>query len=65
MKEDLLHFIWRHKLFPVQKLTSVKGESVQIISVGEANANSGPDFFNAKITIENQLWAGNVEVHVN
>ena len=29
------------------------------------NLNSGPDFLNAKIEINNQLWAGNVEIHIN
>mgnify|MGYP000235535560 CR=1 FL=1 len=26
--------------------------------------NTGPDFFNAKIEINKQIWAGNVEIHV-
>ena len=35
-----------------------------VTSVGQHNFNSGPDFFNAKLQIGNQLWAGNVEVHI-
>jgi hypothetical protein len=40
------------------------GKLIQIFKVGDHNKNSGPDFFNAKISIDNQLWAGNVEIHV-
>lgn len=65
MKEDLLHFIWKLKLFSTGKLQSTNGEKVEIISNGNQNFNSGPDFLNAKILIDNQLWAGNVEIHIN
>ena len=64
MKENLLHFIWKLKLFSIEKLVSTKGESIQVISNGTYNLNTGPDFFNAKIEINKQIWAGNVEIHV-
>ena len=64
MKENLLQFIWKLKLFSLKNLQSTKGESISIIDVGTENLNSGPDFLNAKIRINNQLWAGNVEIHV-
>lgn len=31
---------------------------------GQANTNSGPDFFAAKLRINDTIWAGNVEIHV-
>ncbi|MBL4939874.1 MAG: DUF2851 family protein [Lutibacter sp.] len=65
MKENLLHFIWKLKLFSSKKLRTTKGENIEIISVGTENLNSGPDFLNAKIVINKQLWAGNVEIHIN
>ncbi|MHB1148420.1 MAG: DUF2851 family protein, partial [Lutibacter sp.] len=65
MKENLLHFVWKLKLFSTAQLKSTNGEIIEIISAGTANLNSGPDFLNAKLVINNQLWAGNVEIHLN
>jgi len=64
MKEDLLHYLWQHKLFFTIDLKTTDGKSLDVISIGSLNVNSGPDFFNAKLRIDNQLWAGNVEIHV-
>ena len=65
MKENLLHFIWNMKLFNTSKMTSNCGKTIKIFKSGEPNINTGPDFLNVKIEIENQLWVGNVEIHVN
>ena len=65
MKENLLHFIWKLQLFSSKELVCTNKKSIQVISAGLQNTNSGPDFINAKIEIAEQLWAGNVEIHVN
>lgn len=65
MKENLLHFVWKLKLFSTTDLKSANGEIIEIISSGTENLNSGPDFLNAKLVINKQLWAGNVEIHLN
>ena len=64
MQEDFLHYIWKHKKFDVSNIKSTTNETISIVSVGQHNLNSGPDFFNAQLKIDNQLWAGNVEIHV-
>jgi len=64
MREDFLHYIWKFKKLQVQELKASTNERVEIISEGTHNLLSGPDFFNAKIRIAEQLWAGNVELHV-
>ncbi len=64
MQEDLLHFIWKYKKLQLQTLVSSDGDSISIVNTGVHNHLSGPDFFNAKISIAGQLWAGNVEIHV-
>ena len=64
MKEDFLHYVWRFQKFNTQDLVSISGTSLTIINTGEPNKNSGPDFINAKVYIDNQLWAGTVEIHL-
>ncbi|MCB0462962.1 MAG: DUF2851 family protein [Flavobacteriaceae bacterium] len=64
MREDFLHYLWKHKKIDVLKLVTSGNEPVEIISTGQHNLNSGPDFFNAQLRIGEQLWAGNVEIHL-
>lgn len=65
MREELLHFIWKYKKLQLQNLVTTRDESLTIVDPGSHNHQSGPDFFNAKIKIDGQLWAGNVEIHSN
>lgn len=64
MKEEFLHFLWKYKLFNKANLISVKGRIVEVVDSGGHNTNSGPDFLNAKLKIDSQLWVGNVEIHI-
>lgn len=61
--EQLLHYVWKHKLFPLKELHTIDGMSVEVIDSGLHNNNAGPDFFNAKIKINGTLWVGNIEIH--
>ena len=61
--EQLLHYVWKHKLFPLKALTTTDNHPVEVIDPGLHNTNAGPDFFNAKIKIDNTLWVGNIEIH--
>lgn len=64
MREDFLHYIWKFKKFDFGKAITVDGLPVVILNGGTANFNSGPDFFNGKIKIGEQVWAGNIEIHI-
>ena len=64
MKEDFLHHLWKFKKFDTLNLKTSNGEEITIINVGQYLELAGPDFFNAQITIGNQKWAGNVEIHL-
>ncbi len=61
--EKLIHYVWKHKLFPIKPLVTPEGQSVEVIDPGLSNSNAGPDFFNSKIKIGGTLWVGNVEIH--
>jgi hypothetical protein len=64
INEKFLHYLWKHKLFNQNNIATTKNEKVEVLHVGLHNDDSGPDFFNSKIKIGNQLWAGNVELHL-
>ncbi|MDG1527775.1 MAG: DUF2851 family protein [Polaribacter sp.] len=64
MKEDFLHYVWMHQLFTKINLRSTESNQIEIISPGIHNSNSGPDFLNARIKIDDILWVGNLEIHV-
>jgi hypothetical protein len=62
--EDFLHYVWKFRLFDKTNLKTAEGKSIEILSAGMQNTDSGPDFHNARIKIGDATWAGNVEVHV-
>lgn len=64
MKEDFLHYIWKFQKLTGSHFYCVHGENLQIRHPGIHNFQSGPDFFNAQLIIDNQFWAGNVEIHL-
>lgn len=63
LNEQLLQFIWQHRYFNTQQLTLTTGESLSILVSGQHNTNQGPDFLQARIKINNNIWAGHVELH--
>lgn len=64
MKEDLLHYIWKYKKYPIADIRTTSGLPITVHRSGAHNQLSGPDFFNAQLAIDGQVWAGNVEVHI-
>lgn len=64
MKEDFLHYLWKYKKFHTKDLQTTDLTPITIIHSGYYWQSAGPDFFNAKLVIANQKWAGNVEIHL-
>jgi hypothetical protein len=64
MKEEFLHYLWKYSLYDPEKLIDSEGKQIIVINPGEYNRDSGPDFFNARLIIDNTEWAGNVEIHI-
>jgi hypothetical protein len=65
MTEDIIHFAWKYNPTLVSGLALGNQGEIELISAGEHNFDSGPDFFNAKVRIGETIWAGNVEIHIN
>ena len=63
--EELLHYVWKHKIFPLNELTTTTGQRLEIIDTGLSNRDAGPDFFNAKIKLNGVVWVGNIEIHTH
>ena len=64
MKEELLCYIWENQYFDKRNLTTCQGQPIQVLYPGERNTNSGPDYSNARLKIEQTVWIGAVELHI-
>lgn len=64
MREQFLHFVWKYHRFNHLHLQTIEGQSIQIIDYGWTNPNDGPDFLNAKVKIDDVIWVGHVEIHL-
>lgn len=65
MKEDFVQSVWKFQLFNQKEFNSESGQFIRIVHPGYEHQNAGPDFISAKIYIDEILWVGNVEIHVN
>lgn len=65
MKEEILQYIWKFQYYNNNQLLSTNGDPIFVIHPGTHNFNQGPDFTEAKIKINDTIWAGNIELHVN
>lgn len=63
--EELLHFIWRFRMFDQLNLKTTEGANLKIIDVGTHNKDGGADFSLAKIKLDDTLWVGDVEIHIH
>src|SRR5512140_1463093 len=63
MKEEFLHYLWKYSLYDQEKLVDKENKKIIILDPGVYNRDSGPDFFNARISVDGTVWAGNIEIH--
>lgn len=64
MPEILLHYIWQRGIFLAFPQATTDGQPVQVLSVGQHNTDSGPDFTNVHLRIGDITLVGNVEMHI-
>ena len=62
--EDILHFIWRFRLFQPYTLYSLSGDRIEVLHPGQYNRDAGPDFLFSRLRIGGREWHGHVEIHV-
>lgn len=65
MREEILHHLWKYKKIFSRELKTTGGELLLLLDTGAHNHDAGPDFFNSRIIIGEQEWAGNVEMHIS
>ena len=63
MKEEFLHYLWKYSLYDKESLFDNEKNKIIVLNPGEYNRDSGPDFFNARISLSGTIWAGNIEIH--
>ena len=59
-----MHFVWESRLVGDSMLAADDGCRICVVDPGRHNFDGGPDFFNARVMIDDRLWAGDVEIHV-
>lgn len=65
LTEKFLHFVWKYGLFDHVQLETTQREKIEIVHPGFYNTDQGPDFKDARIRFENNLFAGHVELHLS
>lgn len=63
-REENIFRFWVKHPFAGKELVTQCGKKLRILSPGILNTDSGPDFFDARVELDGQIWIGNIEVHV-
>ncbi len=60
-----LHYLWKEKAFKDVSMSTKTGEELKIVFPGWYNKGWGPDFKNARIEIDETLYFGDIEIHID
>ncbi len=61
--EHLIAHLWEQNYFSSIPLKTIDGQRVEIISAGIKNLDSGPDFKNISIKLNDRICQGDLEIH--
>ncbi|MFA5404736.1 MAG: DUF2851 family protein [Ignavibacteria bacterium] len=62
LNENFISRIWRDKMH-YNNLKTTDGKPVEILDYGTVNKDSGADYKNAKVSIGNNIFRGDIEIH--
>ena len=62
MKEDFLHYVWKHQKVSAP-LIKEQGYLISVFKPGSHNKHGGPDFEFAELILNDLRWVGAVEIH--
>lgn len=63
--ENFLHYIWEYLAFNLKDLKTTQNQKLLIVHPGKHNMHAGADFSAAKIYLDDILWVGDIEIHIN
>lgn len=63
IREEVIQDIWHRQEFETEDLTTTTGERITVIDPGSPNVDSGPDFRQARVEIDELQWFGDIEIH--
>jgi len=61
--EEFIFQLWEKKYFATLELITDQNLPIQIVSIGNRNMDSGPDFKDITIKIQDQIYHGDLEIH--
>lgn len=62
-RESFLYYLWQNRSFKEHDLKTLCGKKVEVLEKGKQNYDAGPDFLNALLRIDGDLYRGDVEIH--
>lgn len=63
-RESLLVQVWKGQWLRKEPMTADDGRKVRIRSPGNENPDSGPDFLDATIILDDEILTGDIELHL-
>lgn len=64
-QEILLQKLWKSRKLFSRELRTTSGQKVEVIFAGRENLDTGPDFKDSVIRIDDKLLKGDIEVHLH
>ncbi|MBK9226231.1 MAG: DUF2851 family protein [Ignavibacteria bacterium] len=62
LNETFICNIWDNQAY-YSGLKTTDGKSVEILDRGQMNPDAGPDYIDARISIDNRIYCGSIEIH--